>query len=142
MVMRVTAPVVLLAWIAACRDAAPPMEPAGPVPTPVSGLEVVGSWPADGAVGVARAATVTVLFSEPVDRASVNAGSVGLWRGAEPVAVDLTVAEQSARLAPRALLDLNTTYVITVSRDVQDTAGRPMIRNFRAVFTTKVNRIP
>jgi hypothetical protein len=91
---------------------------------------------------VARAAFVTLTFSGPVDPGTVNAGTVGFWRGAEPVAASLAVNGATAWLTPRALLDFGTTYVVTVSREVRDSAGTPMTRDFRLAFTTKVNVAP
>jgi hypothetical protein len=133
----------VLPLLAACGDAElPPTGPEVPAPAPPAGLEVVASAPADGAVGVARAAFVTLSFSAPVDPGTVNAGTVGLWRGPESVPFSLAVNRTTAWLTPRSLLDLGTTYVVTASRGIRDTAGTPMSRDFRLVFTTKVNVVP
>lgn len=131
-----------VAILAACADPAEPPPPSSPLPSAPAGLEVVASAPVNGAVGVARSATIALVFSAPVNLATVNEGTVGLWREAESVPATLSAAGATAQLVPRDLLDLNTTYVVTVRREVQDTAGRPMVREFRLVFMTKVNRIP
>jgi hypothetical protein len=121
-------------------------EPTAPTPAPPAslepGLEVVASAPVAGAVGVARAATVTLEFSLPVNPATVNDGTVTLWREADRVPVSLSTSGATTLLVPRELLALNTTYVVTATRAVQDTAGRPMVREFRLVFTTKMNGVP
>jgi hypothetical protein len=130
-----------LATVAACGDpASPPPGPAPVGPAPAAGLEVVGSTPVDGATGIARAITVTLGFSTPVNPATVHAATVALWQGAGQVPAALRVTGDRVEIAPRDLLELNTTYIATVRREVQDTAGRPMIREFRLTFTTKSNR--
>jgi hypothetical protein len=130
----------------ACGELPPaPPPPEVPSPTPeVSSLAVLASAPADGATGVARAATVTVFFSEPVEAGSVNAETFALWQGAEQVngAISLNDAGTIATLVPRELLTLGTNYAVTVSRGVRDTAGQPLPREYRAAFLTKVNRVP
>lgn len=123
----------------ACGEATAPLpSPPGALP----GLEVVASAPVSGAVGVARAATIALEFSDPVDPATINDATVNLFREAERIAVTLSAADRTAHLVPRELLALNTTYVVTVSREVEDTAGRPMVREFRLTFTTKLNGVP
>jgi hypothetical protein len=133
-----------LATLAACGDPAaapPPLPPVAPAPA-ASGLEVVASAPVDGATGIARAATVLLAFSTPVNPATIHEATVGLWQEALPIPVALRVNGDLVELAPRNLLELNTAYIVTVRREVQDTAGRPMIREFRLTFTTKRNLAP
>jgi hypothetical protein len=139
--MRVASFLCVLA-LAGCGDQPLPQEP-DPTPAPSNaGPEVVGSSPADGAVGIARAISIAVVFSAPVNPVTVHATSVGLWRDAEPVIADLVLDGAVVRIVPRELLDLGTVYSVTVTRDVRDTAGAPLVRSYRSVFTTKLNRIP
>ena len=136
---------VLVGVAGGCGEPAPgePGPDSEPESVPSLGqLAVVWSAPADGATGVARAATVTVQFSEPVDPSSVNADSFVLWQEATAVATDLAVEGDVGVLTPRALLEFGVSYTITVSRTVRDTAGRFMPTEYRAVFTTKVNQVP
>lgn len=134
-----------LVVLAACGDPAAPAPPLPPAPPPLPappGLEVVGSTPGDGAIGVARAAFVTLVFSAPVDPLTVDEATVGLWQDAIPVPASLRTVGARIELVPRDLLELNTTYIVTARREVHDTAGRPMLREFRLTFTTKANRVP
>ncbi len=144
--LRVVLPLaVLVVATGGCGERAPgePGPDPGPEPVPSVGqLAVAWSAPADGATGVARAATVTVQFSEPVDPSSVNADTFVLWQGATAVATDLMVEGDVAVLTPRALLEFAVSYTVTVSRAVRDTAGRFMPTEYRADFTTKWNPVP
>jgi hypothetical protein len=133
-----------LAILAACGDpvgAPTPPPPVGPTPA-AAGLEIVASAPVDGATGIARAASVKLAFSAPVDPATIHEATVGLWQEARPIPVGLRVTNDQVELVPRDLLELNATYVVTVRREVQDTAGRPLVREFRLTFMTKVSRFP
>jgi hypothetical protein len=130
-----------IALLGACDGSTEPAPPAAPPPLG-SDFQVVASAPSPGAVGVARAATMTLTFSAPVNPATVNETTVGLWRGSAPVPVSVITDEMIARLIPRDLLEFSSRYVVTASRAVRDTAGRAMIREFRLDFTTKVNRSP
>ena len=111
-------------------------EPYRPAPAEPS-LAVVASAPINGAVGVARAAFVTLTFSAPPNPETITAGTVGLWNGPAGVPVSLALSGATATLTPRSLLELNTVYVVTVSRGVRDTAGTPLTADFRLTFTTK-----
>jgi hypothetical protein len=53
------------------------------------------------------------------------------------VPVSVSVDGAAVTVTPRSLLELNTTYVVTVSRAVHDSAGRAMPTDFRLEFTTK-----
>ena len=133
-----------LATLAACGDpAAAPPSPPPVVPAPAApGLEVVASAPVDGATGIARAATVTLAFSAPVNPGTIHEATVALWQETLRIPVAIRVRGDLVELVPRGLLELSTTYIVTVRREVQDTAGRPMIREFRLTFTTKKNLAP
>jgi hypothetical protein len=85
---------------------------------------------------VALNATIMVVFSEPIDPASV--GSVRLLRGGVPVPGSAVVSADGLRVvfAPGALLDANTDYVIAVSTALTDRDGDQLEAATTAEFTT------
>jgi len=98
--------------------------------------DVLLTVPADGATGVALGATITIRFTEPMDRASVEAAisSVPALPGLQFV----WDADDRVRLQPGGLPD-RTTFRITVARTALDTCGpgRPLAADHVFTFTTE-----
>ncbi len=76
-------------------------------------------------------ALITILFSEPVDPASVTSASVRL----EGVAADLSSKCSAVSLQPRASLSLDASYTLTVA-GVKDLAGNAMTTTWTRTFDT------
>ena len=100
--------------------------------------------PAGGSTNVAGSASLTVLFSEAVDPATVSTSTIEL-RNPSNVVVASTVtydgATRTATLRPNATLSSSTTYTATVkggTSGVKDLAGNPLGANFTWSFTTGV----
>jgi hypothetical protein len=109
---------------------------------------VVSRDPANGAVGVALATTVTATFSEAMDPASINAGTVELRHPTSGV-VAATVAYSggalAATLTPSQALAPSTTYQATVrggASGVKDVAGNPLVADSTWSFTTAADGCP
>ena len=83
--------------------------------------------PASGTTGVERTEIVGVRFSEPVDVRTLTATSVTLTSGG-PVSATLSPGEQGllAFLVPTAPLAPGTTYTLSLTADVKDTAGNAL----------------
>jgi len=101
------------------------------VPRPLAGLppdgtppRVVGSNPADGAVGVPAKATILLVFSEPIAVTSVGAATVRLSGPQGSIASQVVPAEGGllAAVTPTAPLQPGTLYTLHVD-GVVDTAG-------------------
>ena len=100
--------------------------------------------PANGATGVASGTTVTAVFSEPLDPATIGTGTFEL-RDAANALVPATVAYSGATLAatltPSAPLANTTTYTATIKGGaadprVKDVAGNALAGNVTWSFTT------
>ena len=100
--------------------------------------------PAQGATGVAQAATVQVGFSEAMDASTINTSAIEL-RNASNVLVAAAVSYNSAThvatLTPSAALAINTQYTVTVHGGatdprVKDAAGNALAANDSWSFTT------
>lgn len=91
--------------------------------------------PADGATGVALDASITIRFSEPMDRASVEAAITA--EPGLPGAQVVWETNDTVRLLPGGLPD-RTLFRITVARTALDTCGpgRPMAADHVFTFTT------
>lgn len=92
---------------------------------------VVSITPAAGSDDVERDATVTVVFSEPLDPATISAETVELFVGDSAVAgtLQLSAARDQVSFAPDSPLDLWATYRVEVSRTIKDAAGASMLHD-------------
>ncbi|HEX6134053.1 MAG TPA: Ig-like domain-containing protein, partial [Longimicrobiales bacterium] len=87
---------------------------------------VVRTVPAARKRDVPLNAAVIVVFSEPVDPATLNSSSVRLRRADQAVAASVRFIDGQhlkARLEPAALLEPNTTYELAVSTAIRDLDG-------------------
>lgn len=103
---------------------------------------IVRTIPPRGRVDVALSVQPRVVFSEPIDPASVTATSIRLLRDGEPVEGSVGLVPGSpftAELAPGTLLQPLTDYELVVSTDVRDLDGDALEAELRVVFTTEAH---
>jgi hypothetical protein len=108
-------------------------------PTDTTPPTVTSVAPADGSAGVDPHARVSAAFGEPVDAATVNAGTVRLRDASGtlvPAAVDYAAATRTATLTPTASLAAGSLYTATVTTGVKDAAGNPLAQTRAWSFTT------
>jgi len=125
-------------WAGALLGAPPPPPPPPPDTTPPS---VTGRTPAPGATAVAIGTTVAATFSEQLDPATVNSGTVTLSSAGGTVSgsVAYNSTNRIATFTPSAALANGTTYTATVrggSTGVKDLAGNALASNVTWQFTT------
>jgi hypothetical protein len=131
-----------LTLAASARDAANNVGSAAPVVVSVLDVvapDVAGVTPAHGATAVDPQTAIVVEFSEPMDRATLNASTLALSQGGTPVptAIAFTTDDRIATLTPVTQpLALNTAFTLTVGAGARDRAGNavPSVRTF--TFTT------
>jgi hydrogenase maturation factor HypE len=102
---------------------------------------VAGTSPLDGAVGVPATAGVWAAFSEAVNPATVNSGTVLLFSSAQSVAAAVTYDATNLRavLTPSAALEAGATYTAVVkggTAGVTDLSGNPIASDFSWSFRT------
>lgn len=100
---------------------------------------VVSTSPLAGATNVAVTASVTLTFSEPVDKASITEGTITLEDGqsnAVAASVSYEATSRQARLTPFSQLAFATTYTVRVSTDVRDMSGNALALPYTMSFTT------
>ena len=102
---------------------------------------VSSSTPAAGAQGVGLNSNVTVSFDEPIDRNTVNTGSLLLTDGTNPVTATVAFDESTntATLDPSGPLAYGKTYTVTVksgSAGVTDLAGNRIAADKTWTFST------
>jgi glucose/arabinose dehydrogenase len=114
-------------------------------PAPDSTPPTVSSiQPAPGTTGVEVSTNVTATFSEPVNPATVDAGTMELRDPSGslvPAAVSYDPATLTATLDPTGPLAANTTYTVTIRGGatdprVKDFAGNPLAASVSSSFTT------
>jgi hypothetical protein len=84
-------------------------------------------------------ASLVIVFSEPIDAATLNASSVQLLRGTTPVAGTVGLLQGSATAAvfiPAAPLAASTSYELIVAQAVQDLSGDALKADATVQFTT------
>ena len=95
--------------------------------------------PAGGAADVAVSTTVSVQFSEPIDRATVTAASMRLTTGTSAVPVTFAFADNDrlVTMTPGAPLAFGAPHAITIETAVSDPAGNRVAEAVTSVFTTR-----
>jgi alpha-tubulin suppressor-like RCC1 family protein len=100
---------------------------------------IVRTNPPRGQTDVPVNTNIIVVFSEPVDPASLNTSSVVLTAGGAAVAGAVRLLSTSALIAefiPDATLTGSTEYVLSVSRAVTDVSGHPLNAATSVAFST------
>ncbi|MBV9494352.1 MAG: Ig-like domain-containing protein [Acidobacteria bacterium] len=100
-------------------------------------LRVLDSFPTANAVGVDRAVLLLALFSNPLDGATVTAGTSVKLADASGAAITTSVFvdKDAISIAPQAALAAGTTYTLTIA-GVKDIAGSALAAPFMLTFTT------
>jgi alpha-tubulin suppressor-like RCC1 family protein len=100
---------------------------------------VVRTDPSSGKRDVPLNTTIVIVFSEPIDPATLTASSVQLLLGTSVVGGAVGLLEGSATDAvftPAALLQPNTDYRLELTQDVRDLGGDPLAAPVTIEFTT------
>jgi hypothetical protein len=107
-------------------------------------ISVIDIIPANGEVNVAVNSTVEITFSEPADPNTVNSSTVYVSKGSSKITGSLALSADRTKVTfkPSSPLAGFTLYTITVTTDVKDRVGRPLIQNFASTFTTVDNMPP
>ncbi|MCU1382351.1 MAG: LamG domain protein jellyroll fold domain protein [Acidobacteria bacterium] len=98
---------------------------------------VIGVSPAPAAVGVARAATVQITFSEPIDPGTATQANITVSDGVR--AIDGTLqtgnGDTTVTFRPLALLKDETRFTVRVA-DIRDRVGKTLTAAYVTAFTT------
>jgi len=99
---------------------------------------VVRTSPGKGRTDVALNVIVGVVFSEPIDRATVNASTIRLLRDGRQVNGDVLLQANSwnAEFVPAAALDPGSRYELIVTTQVRDTDGDALESSYNIPFIT------
>lgn len=100
---------------------------------------VVRTDPPPKKVDVPLNAVIVIVFSAPIDSATLNAGSVQLWRGAMPVVGSVRFSDGTrlkAEFLPSASLLGQTVHRLTVSQAIRDVNGVALEAPVETEFTT------
>jgi hypothetical protein len=100
---------------------------------------VVRTSPQPGRVDVAVNSRILVVFSEPVDAATLTSATVRLLNGSDPVEGTFMIGASSTlsvEFEPAQPLLPNTPYTLVVNRGVQDLSGDSLQQSISAQFQT------
>ena len=100
---------------------------------------VSSTLPLDGAQSVSHNASISAIFSEAMDPATLNTTTVKVTTGQPAVAVAGTVTSARSKVAfwPRARLASNATYTVTITTGARSSAGVALAMNRSWSFTTR-----
>jgi hypothetical protein len=103
---------------------------------------VVRTNPSKGRTDVALNVIVAVVFTEPVDRATVNPSSIQLLRDGRPVSGQTVLNSDSwtAEFVPDAALDPASTYEVVVTKQIRDIDGDVLDAPYSSTFVTGTTR--
>ncbi|HUP92347.1 MAG TPA: Ig-like domain-containing protein [Solimonas sp.] len=109
-------------------------------PAALAAPKVVGSTPACSATCIAPDQDISVVFSQPMDPATINTTTVRVTGpGGAPVAGTVTYSGVTATFDPTEPLAGGTSFHITVSSGAHDAAGNPLSPEFDCEFTTTLS---
>ena len=92
--------------------------------------------PLSDATDVARNKTVTIVFNEPMDPASISSTTFTLMQGATSVAGTVGYADNSATYTPNESLEANTVYTAKITTGAKDLSGNGLTTDTSWKFTT------
>ncbi|WP_277058111.1 Ig-like domain-containing protein [Trichlorobacter lovleyi] len=96
---------------------------------------VVGSSPASGETSVLPTTTISIIFSEEMDPATINTTNITVSGGVTGTVAYLA-GSRTAIFTPSAALNLSTNYTVTVGTGVKDLAGNALLQPYSFTFTT------
>ena len=91
---------------------------------------------ANGATGVAVNAAISVIFSEPMDAATINAATFTVKAGTTAVPGTVNYSGTTATFTPTGNWANSTSYTATVTTGVKDLAGNALSTNYVWNFST------
>src|ERR1700733_7580636 len=98
---------------------------------------VVSTSPANGAMNVLVAATISATFSDAMAPATINATTFTVTRpGTAPIAGTVTYAGGTATFTPTSDLPANTLFTATITTGATDITGGPLASNYSWSFMT------
>ena len=98
-----------------------------------TGPQVVSTFPANGATGVAVSAAIQATFSRDMDPSTITNTSFTVNNGVTGV---VAYSSRVATLTPSTVLSNSTLYTATVSTAVKDEAGEAVAQTHSWSFTT------
>ncbi|HVD61166.1 MAG TPA: Ig-like domain-containing protein, partial [Gemmatimonadaceae bacterium] len=106
----------------------------------VTAPTVTATNPLNGATAIARAATISATFSEPIDQATLTTTTFALkTSGGTTIsgAVTYNSATKTAVFTPSGPLPNATTFTATLTTGVKDVPGNRLASDFSFSFTTR-----
>jgi hypothetical protein len=96
-------------------------------------LQVISTSPADGSVDVEPESLVVITFDQEIDFETVKE-SVSFSPAME---FDFRILEKDLTLIPYTLLEIETTYTVTISTDLKSVSKAHLSSSYAFAFTTR-----
>jgi len=98
--------------------------------------EVISTFPAPDAQGVALTEAIRISFNNMINSATVNTTSFEVARDGEPVDGEVVASENTIVFTPDAPFILDTAYAVVLSTAIEDMNGNAMAEEYRFTFRT------
>jgi hypothetical protein len=98
--------------------------------------EITGHSPLADELDVPVNSSITVVFSEPIDAATVTSSTFLLSDGVDNIQGTISASGQTATFTPTASMQWETGYTATVTSGVQDLSGNALTADYTWSFTT------
>jgi hypothetical protein len=121
---------LLIVFFTGCKKEEDPIIITGDGPT------VNSSDPANSATGVALNRSIAVVFSEPMDLATITSLTFTLKQGTTAVAGTVTYSGSTATFTPSANMEASKVYSGTITTGAKNVEGTAMEANHTFSFTT------
>jgi hypothetical protein len=92
--------------------------------------------PLNDAQDVPRNKTVSIVFNEAMDPATVNANTFTLKQGTTAIVGEVAYSETTATFNSNSNLEANQQYTATITSGALDLSGNPLVSNTSWIFTT------
>ncbi len=97
---------------------------------------VISMTPGANAINVPVLSIITATFNEGIKSETLTTSSFLLKKGTLTVAGTMSISGNTASFTPSSPLSANSLYSVTITREVKDSAGNPMVADYSWSFTT------
>jgi uncharacterized repeat protein (TIGR01451 family) len=110
--------------------------------TDTAAPQIVSVTPLNTATNVGPAATVTLVFSESLNPATINSSNFALYNGYANLNASISYSADDRMITMRASLPYAATITVAVGTGVQDIVGNALAAPFFSTFTTLPAALP
>ncbi len=103
--------------------------------------QIILTNPLNGTVDVPLNTKITVMFSEPIDKTTLNSETFKIVNisGSATISGEIIYNENTATFIPQNNMSYNTQYTATLTTEIKDLSGNSLLESYSWSFTTGLN---